>query len=333
MAKDRWAPYTFSNGKVTKNRVVVPPMASQTADRSGKVTESTLGHYKKLSASGAGLIFVEYSYIDISGKGEPNQLAVDADNKIVGLSQLAKVIQKSGALAALQMVHCGGKSNTELTGGALWGASAIPVPVKNLNLEVPEVLSLEKVQKLISMYIDAAGRAVRAGFDVVEFHAAHGYGLNQWLSPITNHRTDSYGGGIEGRSKILLQIVESIRSHWPNILIAVRLPAQDHFPEGLSLEDMNWVSEQLQKKGVDLLDVSSGLGGWRRQRDKVGQGYLVEDAEQLKQNINLPVIGVGGIEHGNFIDQIVMEGKVDFAAVGRAILSNPHQWGQQNLHT
>src|SRR5262245_36504362 len=124
MGRPRYQPFTFKNGKSAKNRVVIPPMASQTASREGFVTAASLKHYERLTEAGAGLIFVEYSYVHSSGKGEANQLAADSLDKLDGLSQIARVIQRGGSLAGLQLVHVGGKSTSDLTGGPLLGASA-----------------------------------------------------------------------------------------------------------------------------------------------------------------------------------------------------------------
>lgn len=327
----RWSPYRFKNGKTARNRVVVPPMASQTADTSGFATAATVKHYKNLGRSGAGIVFAEYSYIHQSGKGEPNQLGADSDEKIYGLHLVAQALQKKGALAGLQIVHVGGKGGTELTGGALLGPSAIPVPMKGAALETPQEMDLGQIKAMRSWYLAAAARAQQAGFDLVELHAAHGYGLNQWLSPLTNQREDAYGGNIAGRSLLLREIAAEIKFHFPELLLSIRLPAQDHFPQGLTAEEMAWVVSELELIGADLIDVSSGIGGWRRPRGVEGQGYLVGDAALLKQATSLPVIGVGGIQTGSFIDEILTQGKVDFAAVGRAILSAPYAWKKQQM--
>ncbi|MCB9027133.1 MAG: NADH:flavin oxidoreductase [Bdellovibrionaceae bacterium] len=332
MKPNRWTDYKFKNGKTAKNRVVVPPMASQTADTLGFVTKKTIQHYEELSNSGAGIIFAEYTYIHQSGKkGEPNQLAVDDDSKIAGLSEISHAIHKSGALAGLQIVHVGGKTSSALTGLPLLGPSSIPIPVKGQELETPKKMSANGIEEMIGWYIQAARRAEIAGFDIVELHAAHGYGLNQWLSPITNHRDDEFGGDIIGRSNLLLQIVSQIKQLFPNLLVAARMPAQDHFAQGLQPTDMRWVAQKLENIGIDLIDISSGIGGWRRPRGINGQGYLVSDAAQIKQAITIPVIGVGGIQEGSFIDEILLEQKVDFAAVGRAILKEPSLWKEINL--
>lgn len=331
MAINRYTPYRFKNGLTTQNRVVVPPMASQTADENGNVTDRTVEHYKRLAQSNAGLIFAEYTYIHITGRGEKNQLGANSDANIPGLKKIASIIHQSGAIAGLQLVHVGGKTSIDLTGSPLMGPSAVPVPVKGWTPGEPIPMTNEQIQDWISWFIVAVGRAVAADFDLIELHAAHGYGLNQWLSPLTNRRSDSFGGTIEGRSQLLLKIAREIKSQYPNTLLSVRLPAQDHFEGGLTVREMNWVVAQLESAGVDLINVSSGIGGWRRPEGKTGQGYLVADAAKIKSHTAIPVIGVGGVETGEFIDEILLAQKVDFAAIGRAILQNPTMWSKENL--
>jgi NADPH2 dehydrogenase len=326
MIKTRFTQYLFKNKKTASNRVVVPPMASQTADSQGFVTEQTIEHYRRLAQSGVGILFVEYSYVHVTGKGEVNQLAVNCDDKIPGLSRIAKMIHDSGALAGLQIVHAGGKTTSEITGSPLMGPSAISVPVKGWTPPTAIALNDGQIEQLTQWYVDAARRALAAGFDIVELHAAHGYGLNQWLSPITNLRLDRYGKNKEGRSTLLLEVASQIKELFPELLLAVRLPAQDFMPHGLTVEEMGWVAQKLEEVGMDLLDVSSGIGGWKRPEGRQGQGYLVGDAAALKKSVSVPVIGVGGIESGCFIDEILSTSQVDFAAVGRALLRDPQAW-------
>lgn len=332
MKANRWSPFRFKNGKTTKNRVVVPPMASQTADAEGLATDATYLHYMNLTQSGAGLIFVEYSHVHQSGKGEENQLGVHSADTVPGLRKISTIIKSSGALSGLQIVHVGGKGETSLADQPLIGPSSIAVPVKGWQPEVPQAMTKEQIKLMIEWYVAAAHRAVQAGFDILELHAAHGYGLNQWLSPITNQRSDDYGGSIYNRARLIFDIVARIKVELPNLLLAIRLPAQDHMDQGLSTTDMVWVVAQLEHLGVDLVDVSSGIGGWRRPEGRVGQGYLVSDATLLKQHLKVPVIGVGGIETGDFIDELLEANRVDFTAVGRAILKNPMNWNQTNLN-
>jgi NADPH2 dehydrogenase len=330
---DRTSAYQIRSGKILKNRIVVPPMASSTADAQGAVTEATVSHYRRLTESGAGLIFIEYSYVLASGKSEPQQLGIDDDRRVGGLKNLAATIREGGALAGIQLTHAGGKTERALTGGALMGPGSIAVPVKDRVLEQPDPMSEADIERWKDAFIAAAARAASAGFDVVELHAAHGYGLNQWLSPITNQRTDRYGGTLENRARLLLEIVEGIRHAHPGLTLSVRMPGQDFLEGGLTINEAIRLARWLEAAGVDILDVSSGIGGWRRPRDRSGEGYLVSEAEVIQAAVRSPVIGVGGIETGEFIDRAISGGRLSLAAVGRAILKDPGGWRKANLAT
>ena len=331
MSALRFQSFRLRNGKIARNRVVVPPMASGTANENGQATPASIAHYRRLAGAGAGIVFAEYSYVHLSGKSEPNQLGAADNAHLLGLRAIACAIQAAGALAGLQIVHAGGKSDPTLTGGALLGASGVAVPVKCQALEQAREIAPEEITKMQEWYFAAATLAAKAGFDLVELHAAHGYGLNQWLSPLTNQRMDIYGGDVAGRSRMLLEIAARIRTRLPELLLAVRLPAQDHLPGGLRIADMGRVVAELEELGADLIDVSSGIGGWRRPEGREGQGYLVADSAAIKRFTALPVIGVGGIETGAFIDESLERDRLDFAAVGRAILKDPLAWGEREL--
>ena len=327
----RFAPHAFAGGKAAPNRVVVPPMASSTADAAGAATAATIAHYANLASSGAGIVFAEYTFVHASGRGEENQLGADSDDKLPGLREIARAITRTGALAGLQLVHVGGKTTNALAGEQPMSPSGVRVPVKGWEPDEPRAMERADIVRWVRWFTEAAVRAQAAGFDMVELHAAHGYGLNQWLSPLTNKRADKYGGNISGRGRLLFELVAAIRAAAPGLLIAVRLPGQDHMEGGLTTEEMGVLVAELERRGVDLIDVSSGIGGWRRPEGRRGEGYLVNDAAGLKAFTALPVIGVGGIETGDFIDQILGEGRVDFAAVGRAILKDPRAWGLAQL--
>lgn len=320
---NRWTLYKFKNGMVAKNRVIVPPMASGTGSLEGFVTSDTIAHYTKLTQAHAGILFVEYTYVHASGRSEPNQLGLESDKHIQMHAELASTIKKLSGLAGIQLVHAGGKSSSTLTGGKLFGASGVAVPTKDNHLENPTEMSLSEAVTSQDWYLDAAIRADKAGYDIIELHAAHGYGLNQWLSPLTNQRLDEYGGSLVNRSKMLFTIFQKIRAALPLKILGVRIPGEDHFPGGLTQDDMIFVSQKLQELGADFVDVSSGIGGWRRPTNRNGEGYLLPEATAIQNQIKIPVIGVGGIESGAFIDGSVKSQKVAFTAVGRKILKDP----------
>lgn len=322
---------TLKSGHRLRNRIVVPPMASQTADEQGRVTEKTLDRYQRLAQSQAGLLIVEYTYVHASGKSEESQLGIQSDGHIEGLTRLAKVIHSSGALAGIQITHAGGKSEKQLTGTPLMGASAIAVPVKDRTLDIPTPMTEDEIVLWKESFLTAARRGRLAGFDLIELHSAHGYGLNQWLSPLTNQRTDPYGGSPEGRSRLLLETVAGVRKENPSLAISVRIPGQDFISNGLSIDDMIALARNLERAGVDVIHVSSGLGGWRRPVERRGEGYLVDEAEKIQAHVSIPVIGVGGIETGRYIDDALLRHKFQLAAVGRAILKDPMSWGLLNI--
>lgn len=320
------SPLKINNQLTLRNRVVVPPMASGTAMETGAVTPQTLAHYKRLATSKASLVMVEYTFVHKSGRSEANQLGIDSNDKILGLAMLAEQIRQAGATSAIQLTHSGAKSSRDLTGGRLISPSGMRVPVKNQELELPDEASYSDISQLKESFVQAARRAYQAGFQIVELHSAHGYGLNQWLSPITNQRQDQYGGPIENRVRLLIEIIKLIRVKVPDILLSVRIPGSDHFPKGLSYEETTKISLLLEEVGVSFINVSSGIGGWRRPRTRVGEGYLVDDAEIISPMVKIPVIGVGGIKTADYINDSLQKNRFSLAAVGRSILEDP-QWG------
>ncbi len=328
---DRFSTLPLRGARVLRNRIVVPPMASETATTSGDVTSRTIDHYRRLVEASAGLVIVEYSYVHPSGRSEEHQLGIWRDAQVEQLAALAHVIRDSGAVGGIQLSHGGGKASAALTGGDLMGPAGIPVPVKGEPLEVPRAMNLEDIATWRRSFVEAADRAVRAGFDLVELHSAHGYGLNQFLSPITNQRSDAYGRDLAGRARLLEEIVVAIRARHPSLLLSVRVPGQDFAEGGLTTDDAMQLAAWLEHWGVDLVHVSSGIGGWRRPTSRTGEGYLVEEAALIQSRVSLPVIGVGGIATGTYVDGALTDRRIALAAVGRAILANPRGWAQQNL--
>lgn len=309
--------------KNVRNRVIVPAMASQTADANGFVTLQTLNHYERLSESGAGILFVEYSFVDVSGRSEPNQLGASSDAHFEGLAQVAEVIKKSGAIAGLQITHAGGKAQKIYSQGDLWGPSDVKVPVKNLELDDPNPLPLEKMEWFQQCFLNAARNAWLAGFEFIELHVAHGYGLNQWVSGYTNQRNDSYGGTKENRFRILLELIQKIKAQNPELLISLRFPGTDFLEGGLTAFEAQILAQNVEKSGAHLLNVSSGLGGWRRPNERLHEGYLVPEAIEIAKKVSIPVSGVGGIQTREYIDSLLEGSKLQFVSIGRAILNDP----------
>lgn len=324
----RFTPLTLTNGLIFKNRLVVPPMASQTADENGLATEKTFSHYHNLAQSGAGLVMVEYSHVNLAGRSETNQLGAYDDACLPGLTQIASTLHNAGVKTGLQITHCGGKDSAGISCDIM-GPSGITVPAYDRVLPTPRAMTLDDINQWQQDFVAAAIRADKAGFDLVEIHCAHGYGINQWLSPLTNQREDEYGGNLENRARILIEIVAQIKQVAPRLAVMTRIPGQDGYPGGLTHADMAQVSQWLVAAGVEILNVSSGIGGWNRPKDKRGEGFLVEDAAPLTGTTTAAVIGVGGIESVDYIETILATRQVDLVAVGRAILAGPAEFAHK----
>ncbi|WP_434953025.1 NADH:flavin oxidoreductase [Shewanella sp. HL-SH4] len=310
---------------ILKNRLVVAPMASQTSTLDGKVTDKTLRHYANLAQSQAALVMVEYSFVAFSGRSEPNQLGVHDDDCIDGIKAIAKAIHQTDAKAGLQLTHCGGKAQLDVCPD-LMAPSGITVPAYDRILPTPKMMTLNDIAVLKKQFVDAAKRVELAGFDFVELHCAHGYGLNQFLSPLTNQRDDQYGGSQLNRARLIVEIIEQIKQH-TQLSIMVRVPGQDLYPQGLTQTQIVESCQYFIDAGVVILDVSSGIGGWNRPKERRGEGFLVEEAAFLKQaGLQACIIGVGGIETAEYIDMAIENQWLDLAAVGRAILKGPQEF-------
>lgn len=303
-------------GLELRNRIVMPPMYSGLATAKGAVTKNLVKHYVERSRA-IGMVIVEHSYISIEGKLSKAQLGIHADNLIHGLEILSSNIHATGTPAIIQINHSGKQANVEVTGKK---------PVAPSSDETARQLNTEEIKTLTETFAIAAERAMKAGFDGVEIHGAHGFLLNQFFSPLTNHRQDKYGISLENRMRFPIEVVRKVKRKIGSRLLLYRLGADDLNSKGTQIEDAQKFSRKLEMAGVDLIHVSGGLCGSRPMKIQNQQGYFISQAEKIKDVINIPVIGVGGITKPEFADMIIRSGKVDLVAVGRALLKNP-DWG------
>ena len=309
-----------------KNRIVMPPMATKLATTKGEVTEPLIEHYKERSKY-LGMLIVEHTYVAPTGKANPNQLGIYSDRLIEGLKRLAETIKGEETVAIIQINHAGGRAVKEIIGETPIAPSKVKLP--NIE-EEPREMTYRDIKEIKKAFVDAAIRAIKAGFDGVEIHGAHGFLLNQFTSPITNKRLDAYGGTFEKRIRLPLEITDEIRKKiGKDKLLLYRLGADDMMPGGITIRDSIKLAKKLEDKGVDIMDVSGGLIR-SRPPNLTGQGYFVPLAEKIKKTINIPVIGVGGIRDPKYADKIIREERVDFIAVGRAMLNDP-RWAQKAI--
>lgn len=306
------------NGMQLRNRIVLPPMASEKATEDGEVTSGLIGHYRRYAEAGVGLIITEHAYIEPRGKCSRRQLSAADDSKIPGLRLLAEAIHQAGGIAGVQINHCGMAGRAELVGQPV-GPSALCHPRREEG-EPARELTKDEIGELIQTFARAAGRVKRAGFDMVEIHSAHGYLVNQFNSPLSNHRTDEYGGGLEKRFTFAREVVKAVRKEvGPNFCILFRLGADDLTDGGLTLEDSKRMAPGLAEAGVDLLDLSGGFGGYRAEGE---QGYFAYMTEGLKRVVDIPLLTTGGITLPEAADRILAEGRADLVGIGRAMLED-----------
>jgi len=306
-----------------RNRLVMPPMATGLATAEGEVTPALVDHYVQRSKV-PGLIIVEHSYVLRSGKLSPKQLGIHDDKLIPKLKKLVSAVQEEGASVAIQVNHAGAKASSEICDQQ----PVAPSPI-TLSTEQARQLTPNEIGEIVKAFVQAAQRAFDAGFDAVEVHGAHGFLLNQFNSPLCNTRTDMYGGSLENRTRISVEILRGIREKLgKNYPLLYRLGADDGKPEGINSKIGQAIAKILEKNGVDIIDVSGGLMGSILSNQK--QGYFIPLAHKIKRAVNIPVVGVGGITSLEFADKIIREGMVDLVAVGRAMLYDS-EWATKEV--
>lgn len=305
-----------------RNRGVMPAMVTNYSNADGSVTNRLIAYHEARAKGGVGLIIVEAAYIDWAGKGFPNQIGIDSDALIPGLKRLAAHVHRHGAKIAIQLHHAGREADPRVTKTDLVGASAIPCPVIQV---MPKELTVDEIKEVVNKYAMAAERAKKAGFDAVELHGTHGYILNQFLSPVSNRRTDEYGGNAEKRMKFPLEVIDAVRKRvGKDYPIIYRIASEEFLPGGLMLEDAVAFAKILVAHGVDALHVSGGT--YASDRSSSGSddilGVYVENAAAIKRAVNdaIPVLVANRIKTPKFADEIIASGKADLISAGRAVL-------------
>lgn len=319
----------FEIGKMKlKNRLVLPPMASGHCNEDGYVTEELLDYYKEKAHGGyMGLIIVEHSFVLQQGKASPKQLSVASDECISGLQKLAETIHECGAKAVVQISHAGAGTKTEFTGLETVG----PVCECTEKLHADRAMTREDIEKVCAAFAAAARRVKAAGFDGVEIHAAHGYLLNQFYSPLSNHRTDEYGGSEEKRMRFILEVIAAVREavgmEYP---VFLRLGACDYIESGNTIAHAVKACRAFAQAGVDLIDVSGGMQGFMYPGCKEKRCYFEDASGEIKANLHIPVIVTGGITDIKRANELLEEGKADLIGIGRAMYKDSH-WAENAI--
>jgi 2,4-dienoyl-CoA reductase-like NADH-dependent reductase (Old Yellow Enzyme family) len=315
-----------------KNRIVVSPMC-QYSSVDGFATDWHLVHLGSRAVGGAGLIISEATAVSPEGRISPDDLGIYLDEHIDKLRQITTFIKQQGSVAGIQLAHAGRKASTNAAwkgrgqvpkekGG--WPTlSASPIPFNEAD-EAPLEMTADDIHQLIADFAKAAQRSLQAGFKVIELHAAHGYLIHQFLSPLSNKRNDNYGGSFENRVRVLLEIIEAVKTVWPSHLpLIVRISATDWAENGWDSDQSVRLSEILKEKGVDVIDVSTG-GLVPHTKIPVGPLYQVPFAAEVKKNVDIITGAVGLITTSQEAERILQNGEADLVFFAREMLRDPY---------
>lgn len=331
MASALFSPLTIKSITL-KNRLAISPMCQYSAV-DGFANDWHLVHLGSRANGGAGLIIQEATSVSPEGRISPEDLGLWKDEQIEKMQQINRFIISQNSVPGIQLAHAGRKASAaspwnggrkvaiEKGGWNTVAPSAIPFYDTD---PAPLALDLNGIQKVIADFKSATKRAVQAGFQVMEIHAAHGYLMHQFLSPLSNTRTDAYGGSFENRIRFTLEIVDAVQAEWPeNLPLFVRISATDWAEGGWNLQESIALSRILKEKGVDLIDASSG-GAVTQQQIPVGPNYQVPFAESIKKEVGILTGAVGLITEVAQAEEIVASGKADLVLVARESLRDPN---------
>ena len=315
----------FRIGKLElKNRIVMPPMATNFAGTEGKVNDRHIAYYVKRVQGGVGYLTFEHTGILKEGKASAGMALIDGDDKTPLFKKLVDAVHREGGKIFIQINHAGRQTSSSITGAPIVGPSAIPCPVRK---EMPHPLSVGEIQGLVEAFRQAARRVKEAGADGVEVHMAHGYLLCQFLSPFSNQRGDEYGGSPEKRLKMPLEVLKAVRNTvGPDFPIVCRLSADEYVDGGLKLEDSIPIAKALEKNGANALHISACIAAsvyLNHPPYYVGEGVFTYLAQGIKAAVKIPVITVGRIRTPELANQVIEEKKADLVSMGRALIADP----------
>lgn len=310
-----FSPYSI-RGVEFKNRIVMAPMCMYSShNMDGNVEDWHKTHYTTRAVGQIGLIIVEATAVLPEGRISAQDLGIWSDDHLEGLSEIVRLMKQHGAKTGIQLAHAGRKATVD---GDIYAPSAIRF---NEQYKTPVEMTVEDIKTVVNAFKDGAIRAKKAGFDVIELHGAHGYLINEFLSPLSNKRDDAYGGSSENRYRILREIIDAVRSVWDGPLF-VRISAEDYVEGGMSptlyIEMVNWMKTQ----GVDLIDVSSGAVV--PAKIDAYPGYQVPYSEEIKKGAKIATGAVGLITTGIQAEEILKNDRADLVLLARELLRNPY---------
>jgi dimethylglycine catabolism A len=316
-----------------KNRIVMPPMTTRTADDEGFVTDDCIAYYMARVRGGTGLITVEMASPEKAGRHRRREIGIYDDRFIPGLRRLTDAIHGGGAKAAIQLGHAGGHTRIDICGETPIAPSPIPHPVYETTFEtiVPQEMSQARIAETTAAFVAAAQRAQAAGFDCVEIHAAHGYLISQFHAPFENRRSDEYGGNLENRARFGLDVLRAVKRALPSTAVVYRLSVEDFFPGGLPYSEGRQIAIWAAAAGADALHISAGHYRSLPSAQIVlppmtfPDATFLDFAADVKKHVGVPIIAVGRLGDPAKAEEAVREGRADFVALGRTLIADP-QW-------
>ncbi|PTX90783.1 NADH:flavin oxidoreductase/NADH oxidase [Opitutus sp. ER46] len=326
-------PFTLKSVTL-RNRIAMSPMCMYSAE-DGVASDWHLAHYGARAAGGVGLVVVEATGVVPEGRITPGDLGLWSDQHVEPLARINRLVKSQGAVPGIQLAHAGRKASAALPtqgGGHLadnaggWTTVApSAIPFGDALTKVPHELTVAEIAGVHAAFAAAAKRALAAGFEWVELHGAHGYLTHQFLSPISNRRTDQYGGSFENRIRFFVELTRAVRAVWPDHLpFTARLSCTDWMEGGWTIEESVELARKLKTEGLDLLDCSSGGTSTTAARIPVGAGYQVPFAERVRREAGLATAAVGLITDPMQADQIVRNGQADVVMLARELLRDPY---------
>jgi 2,4-dienoyl-CoA reductase-like NADH-dependent reductase (Old Yellow Enzyme family) len=319
---------TAINGMTIRNRLVRSATWEGMCEADGRPTGRLADYYRELARGGVGLIISGYTFVRPDGKQLPGKMGIHTDDFSGEMRALTGAVHEEGGKICIQLVHAGGQTDSATAGRQPLAPSAVEAEQFP---EVPQEMSVDDITEITAAFGAAAARAKSFGFDAIQIHAAHGYLINQFLSPLINRRTDEYGGGIENRCRFLLEVYRSVREAvGENYPVMIKLNGSDFLEGGLSMEDALYAAKTLDAKGVDTIEVSGGTpasGDMSPARTKINkpekEAYNLDLARRIKETVNCPVMVVGGFRSYEVADDAVRNKGITYISMARPFIREP----------
>lgn len=316
------------NGMPLSNRLVRSATWEGMCAKEGRPTEKLITFYRDLARGGVGLIITGYAFVSPEGKQLPGKMGIHCDQFSSEMRAMTDAVHKEGGRICVQLVHAGGQTDSRNAGQTPLAPSAVECAQFS---EIPQAMDGEEIRRVVAAFGAAARRAREYGFDAVQLHGAHGYLINQFLSPLTNLRTDAYGGDIENRSRFLMEVYDAVRaavgSGYP---VLIKLNGDDHLGGGFSIDDALVVARKLDLAGIDAIEISGGTpasGDRSPARQKISrpekEAYHLDLARRMREATGVPLASVGGFRSFEVADRAVREGVVDLVSMARPLIREP----------